>query len=76
MERYFVHNDRYVVVATGEESGGRVSVRMVGFVDGVNGSRRRGRRPKYDAPISLSDLREMSHDEAARYASSASEDSN
>jgi hypothetical protein len=76
MERYFVHNDRYVVAATAEESGGRVSVRLVGFVEGVAGSRRRGRRPRYGTPVSLSELRELSASEAQRYATSVSEDSN
>lgn len=56
MERYFVHKNRYVVVAIGEESNGRMPVRLVGLHSGLTGTARRGRPPKYAKPVPVSEL--------------------
>lgn len=63
MERFFTHKGRHVVVSTGEEVEGKVPVRWVALTEGVSGVAKRGRRPRYTAPVDVSELVEVTDSE-------------
>lgn len=76
MERLYLHRDRHVVAATGEEQDGRMPVRWVGLKPTVEGTAKRGRRPLYAEPVPMDELTEITdQDVISQFATPASDDS-
>lgn len=68
MQFYYVRDKRgrprHVVVSSGRQTeDGRIHVVRVGFHPSVSGMSRRGKHPKFDVPMSTSELVEMSSEE-------------
>ena len=73
MDRFFVHKDRHVVVATGDEVDGCLPVRRLGLHPQVQGSNRKGRPPKYAKPVPVGELVELTDEAVLAQVTSTTE---
>ena len=56
MVQLFLHKNMNIVVAKSEEENGKVSVAYVGKDPTLPPAKRRGKRPAYSEPVSVSEL--------------------